>query len=293
MARIVVITHEFDGFNSPTRSGSTRLKYLLRRGHPAKFRRKYLIRFTLEELRKRGHSIAVMVGTKKRVPGDVAILHTDCSIVPQDYREAAAEFPIAINAGTHNITKRFISDAVLDRDSAWQGPVIVKSNFNSGGGAEEFHNRFAERQGREPPHPEIRPFRPYQLFDSPSLVPEEFWRDDQLVVEKFVAEPDPEGFAIRNWVFFGDRETCMRNVSLGRSVKAADIVRQEPSPVPDELREKRRELGFQYGKFDFAIHEGRGILFDANRTPNSPESLWKPHEERAGHFADGFESLLD
>ena len=268
------------------------MKYLLRRGHPAKYRRKYFIRYALNELRRRGHSVAVMSGTEKPVPGDVGILHTDCSVVPQKYREAAAEFPITINVRTHDITKRVVSDAVLDRDSEWRGPVIVKSNLNSGGGAEEFHNRMARQLGRDIPHPGVRGFHSYQLFDSSSQVPEELWRDDRLVVEMFVAEPDPDGFAVRNWIFLGDWEKCMRNVCPHRIVKGRDLIRQEPSHVPDELREKRRELGFEYGKFDFAIHEGRGILFDANRTPISPGNLWKLHEESAGQYADGFESLL-
>ena len=32
---------------------------------------------------------------------------------------------------------------------------------------------------------------------------------------------------------------------------------------------RRRDLGFDYGKFDYVIHEGRAILLDANSTPGS------------------------
>jgi hypothetical protein len=292
LARIVVITHEFDDFNGLTRSGRTLLSHALKRGHPAKFRRKYFIRYALNELRRRGHSIAVMSGTRNPVPGDVGILHTDCSVVPQEYREIAARFPITLNARTHDITKRFISDALLDRGSQWRGPVIVKANLNSGGFAEELHNRKAKDKGREPPHPSVRGFHSYQLFASISQVPDVFWQDEGLVAEKFVAESEPDGYAMRTWLFLGDWERCRLNVSSHQIIKGGALIRQESSPVPEELREKRRSLGFDYGKFDFVIHNGRAILIDANRTPISPNEMWKRHEEGSAQYADGFESLL-
>lgn len=37
--------------------------------------------------------------------------------------------------------------------------------------------------------------------------------------------------------------------------------------IPDELREIRRQLGFDFGKFDYGIIDGRVVLYDANRTP--------------------------
>ena len=37
--------------------------------------------------------------------------------------------------------------------------------------------------------------------------------------------------------------------------------------MPDELRNIRRDLGFDYGKFDYAIVNDRVVLYDVNRTP--------------------------
>ena len=92
------------------------------------------------------------------------------------------------------------------------------------------------------------------------------------LVDEF-AEQEPDGHAIRIWVFCGDRERCNRYVSPDRLVKGPNVVRREPVPVPDDLRARRRDLGFEYGKFDFVVYDGRSILLDANRTPSPPPTL--------------------
>jgi hypothetical protein len=34
-------------------------------------------------------------------------------------------------------------------------------------------------------------------------------------------------------------------------------------------------MGFDYGKFDFAIHKGEPVLYDVNRTPGGPKQALK------------------
>jgi len=80
-----------------------------------------------------------------------------------------------------------------------------------------------------------------------------------------------------------------------RSVGAAHDERasrfQWPVAVPDELRAERSRLGFDYGKFDFVVHEGRAILLDANRTPSAPPP--SPEVDASNvHLAGGIDSLL-
>jgi len=50
-------------------------------------------------------------------------------------------------------------------------------------------------------------------------------------------------------------------------VKGSDIIVRESAEVPAALRAERQRLGFDYGKFDFVIHDGEPVLLDANRTP--------------------------
>jgi hypothetical protein len=52
-------------------------------------------------------------------------------------------------------------------------------------------------------------------------------------------------------------------------IKSHNIIGRELlTDVPDDLRQMRRDLGFDFGKFDFAIVEGRTVLYDTNRTPS-------------------------
>jgi hypothetical protein len=62
--------------------------------------------------------------------------------------------------------------------------------------------------------------------------------------------------------------------------------------IPDDLRRWRRELGFDFGKFDYAIVEGKTVLYDANRTPTAggidPELI----RERVATLATGLKTFL-
>jgi hypothetical protein len=61
-------------------------------------------------------------------------------------------------------------------------------------------------------------------------------------------------------------------------------------PVPDDLRETRRRLGFDYGKWDFVLHEGRAVLIDANKTPGRPPNPAGRRDLLVRAYADDLES---
>ncbi|TIV27981.1 MAG: hypothetical protein E5V96_34050, partial [Mesorhizobium sp.] len=81
-------------------------------------------------------------------------------------------------------------------------------------------------------------------------------------------------------------------VSPQNLVKGEDTIRREPVPVPDELRALRRDLGFDYGKFDFVMHEGKALLLDANKTPGRVRNLSAFLAAGNSNLADGFEGLI-
>jgi hypothetical protein len=279
VARIVVVTHEHDRFQSGR-------DILFRKTSP------YLLFDVLEELKRRGHSVRVQRGPEKTHDADIAVLHVDATITSADYLDCARSFPFCLNVETADISKRWISGALLRENDAWQGPVIVKSNLNNRGIPETFLNRQSERARRPLPFPEIPTLHPYEIYASVGDVPDGVFDNYDLVVEKFIPEKEPDGFAVRFWVFCGESERCTRYVSPNGLVKASETIRREPVPVPDEIRERRRELGFDYGKFDFVMHEGRAILLDANKTPGRPKNLVKMFAAGAAHLADGFEGLM-
>jgi hypothetical protein len=270
MARIAVISHKFDKFD----------------------KRSYLLSGILREAEQAGVEVEITRGRRQFVEADLAILHVDATVVEPEYSVLARRYRRGINLGIRNIGKSRTSGAALPRGDGWSGPVIVKTELNGRGAPELYHNQVAALRGKPAPHPEVTSLRDYVLFDRVSDVPEEVWRDRQLVVEKFMPELDPRGFALRTWVFMGNRETCSRCVSAEPVVKGASVIARELASVPDELRQTRARLGFDYGKFDFVVHEGRPILFDANFTPTVPENLSEELSRSAKELAHGLLDLL-
>jgi len=279
MARIAVITHEYDRFQS-------RRGLLLRQDSP------YMLFDILAELKKRGHSVLILRGPEGRVEADIAVLHVDATVTPDEYVEVARRFPFCLNVGASDISKRRLGGAVLRAGDDWRGPVIVKSNLNHWGTPEEHLNRQALRAGKAAPFPDAAVFDRYEIHPSIADVPADRLARPDLVVEKFLPEVEQDGFAARFWVFCGERERCTRYVSAQRLVKGDDTIRRETVPVPDELRALRREMGFDYGKFDFVMHEGRAVLLDANKTPGRARNLSKLVAAGNANLADGFEDLI-
>ena len=279
MARIVIITHEFDHF--------------LRRRWPFFVKTSaFQIFDVMRELQHRGHTVILQQGLARAAKGDAALLHVDSTVVPQDYVDYAARFPVCLNLATADISKRRISGALLSRGDDWPGPVIVKTDLNRAGLAERRHYRHALRAGRPLPGPMPPAPTDYKVYESLSLVPESAFDDPALIVERFLAEPEPDGFAARFWVFCGDRGRCARYVASSRIAKGKDTLRSEEVQAPDQLRAIREKLGFDYGQFDFVMHDGQAILLDANRTPGRPRALRKRLEEGAPALADGFEQVM-
>lgn len=270
MTRIAIITHKFDKFS----------------------RRSYLLGSILKEVERTGIEVEITHGHRKLVSADLAILHVDATVVDPEYTALAKRYPRTINLDIRNIRKSLISGAALSRGAVWDGAVIVKTDLNARGAPEFYHNKVAALRGKPAPHPQVTALRDYVLFESARDVPDEVWSDSQLVVEKFMPEPDPRGFALRTWCFMGKRETCSRCVSTEPVVKGASIIARELVDVPDELRHVRARLGFDYGKFDFVLHDGRPILFDANFTPTVPENLTDELAISAKEFARGLLEML-
>ena len=279
MARIVVITHEYD-------------ELLRRSGLLRRWTSSYLLYDILTELQRRKHEVVVASGLSSRPTGDAALLHVDATVTPDDYVDYGRSFPLCLNLAATDISKRKVSDAVLGAQDDWDGPVIVKSNRNSGGDPERRMNRRARQRGHAEPFPEMPDFGEYRIYDSRDELPDHVAADPDLSLEKFVAERGSDGYALRFWVFCGEAERCTRYVSSDRLVKASGFMNKEAVPVPDDLRRRRRELGFDYGKFDFVVHQGKTMLLDANKTPGRPRNLTNQLAEGAANLADGFEGML-
>jgi len=224
-----------------------------------------------------GHEVIVQAGPHGAPRADVGILHVDTTVVPREYVDALAGCAVVVNGATLDISKRAYSENLVGPYDAYDGPVIVKTNANSGGIPEALHDARARRLGQPAlARPPRHMLGAYPIFDSLSAVPLELRGDPALVVEKFLPERDPRGYATRHYTFFGDRERCGRVVGPHPVVKGADMIARTAVDVPDAIRAWRRKLGFDYGKIDFVIHDGKPVLIDANRTPTMPRGELGP-----------------
>jgi hypothetical protein len=278
LARIVVITHEYDQFLTRARFWQRRSGY-------------YLLYNVLTAMARRGHSWRVAVGARAPA-GDLAILHVDATFVAAEYLALAQQYQVAINFGAADISKKQVSGAALTRGMDWAGQVMVKSNLNFMGSPEAEHNKRALERGRAPPHPALAPPAGYVVLPSVDAVDAAAWDDPACVVERFVPELDEQGYALRTWVFMGAAERCSRHVSREKIVKAYNSISRTAVAVPDALRAERKRLGFDYGKFDFVMHKGVPVLLDANRTPGRPPATGAAARARAEFLADGLEQFL-
>ena len=254
----------------------------------------YVARLFAERWRNGGHTVLEHYGAEDPPMGDILFLHIDVTVVPAEYRDLIPRYARVINGAVLDISKHVFSQIIIGRDSDWSGPVIVKTDANFFGRSEWIMHSLAQKLGA-PSEPPIGPWmKDYLIYDSLREVPEWAWQGPGLIVEKFLPERDAQGYYLRQWTFLGDRERSVRSRSEVPIIKRDNVVGRETVPVPDEIRAWRDRLRFDYGKFDYLVHEGRPLLIDTNRTPGAHHDGESRPERRASilALADGMQAFL-
>jgi hypothetical protein len=233
----------------------------------------YVLQGVADLWRQAGTKVSVVRDPLRHLDADLAILHVDLTVVPDEFLRFITRFPLTINARVKDISKRAISANIVRNGDGYKGPVIVKTDRNCGGAnegqhAQESWSRKYVRAVRRRMHWSWRAeLDDYNVFDSPRNVPLPVWFNPDLVIERFLPERQGGCFCTRVWRFLGNAEECKIYYTREPVVRTRLAVRIERSDVPDELREIRRKLGFDFGKFDFGLVDGRPVLYDVNRTP--------------------------
>ena len=220
--------------------------------------------------------LEVTAGHSFDADADLCILHhdmtkTDPAAVPEAPRGARV-----VNGRVLDISKRLYSTLRLERGDDWSGPVIVKSDLNHYGIREEilcdptppakWRVALADRgwwriAGRLPD-------RTYPVLGSIREVPRWVWRSSRHIVERFMPEREGDLYCLRGWIFLGSADYGYRIFATDPMVKTDFMVSYEyRDDVPPELRAERERMGFDFGKFDYVVHDGRAHLLDANKTP--------------------------
>jgi hypothetical protein len=124
-------------------------------------------------------------------------------------------------------------------------------------------------------------------------VPGAVWNDRDLVVERFLPERIDGRYAVRTWLFFGDQGRHAIFYSRAPIVKAQNIIGYDRlAEVPAELRQVRRDLKFDFGKFDYTMVNDQPVLLDANRTPTIGKFPRDRYLPIARSLADGIGVFL-
>lgn len=228
----------------------------------------------------KGYRIVTHRGLDRLPPADVAIQHVDLTKVPQAYLELARHYPRVINGAVGDISKKRVSAELLGKDSTYDGRVMVKTDLNHAGMPERMLRqdipgvkgallRLIERLAPVSWFGHM-PNDQYVVFEDKNDVPGWVWRARGLVVQPLYMERRGDLFALNQWYFLGDKDCVSTLLSRSPVVKIANVAEFVPLhlEVPDEIRRRRAELQFDYGKFDYVIVDGKPMLLDANRTPD-------------------------
>ena len=226
-----------------------------------------------------GYEVHHLYGTQQRIEADLAFLHVDVSVVPDEYLRFVERYPKSVNLALRDIRKRNVSDNLVGPADDYDGPVIVKTDLNHGGTPEVLvgaksepppmsrMERIKRRIGLKDPM-RMRGPADYLIYERKSKVPGHVFDNQALVVERFLPEQHGDEYYHRRYLFLGDAErndVWATTMAINASDREGD--RTWTEPVPAELRARRRSFGADYGKIDYVIRDGQIEIFDINRTP--------------------------
>jgi hypothetical protein len=266
----------------------------------------YLIHALSEVWRKCGLDVSCVYGLRHRPEADLLIPQIDLTHLPDDYVEYIRSYRNAVNRDVVDISKRKFSEHLLNEADDYPGPVIVKTD-NNFSGLPELNialpkHLFLSRLYRKVfPLAELAFGRglarrtvlhEYPVFNKLAEVPRGVFRNKALVVEQFLPERQGALYFLRHYLFLGDHTRSVRVAGSQPFLKRSACAGvDEDLPVPAELIDLRRRLGFDYGKFDYTVHDGKVVILDVNCTPGSPGTP-EATAKAARDLAGGIWSLL-
>jgi len=238
-----------------------------------------------------GHRVTEHIGLDNIPVADLVIVHIDLSIIPSEYVDLINELPRVINGKIIDISRRCFSQLLLSKTDNYEGPVIVKTNANNGGMPEyKLKNIESETFYSWGSTEAINPLK-YPVFKDIKSVPQSIWGNDNLIVERFIGNWEGGLFYVRYYIFLGDKEVSGRIGSPNQIVKFGNSVSDEVIPVPDEVRQWRKDLKIDFGRFDYLEAGGKYFLIDVNKTEGGGITNYE-YPDEMDFLASGLEFYL-
>jgi len=266
----------------------------------------FTIRFLKTEWERLGLVVKVAYGTDDEIKADIVINHVDLSVVPDEYINFLNRYPVVLNQKVRDISKTIFSENIIYRNSRYPGKVILKTNANYGGEKERLlrkgdqtafslYERICSRFNaflKNYTWWNVKTIKSknYPVFDSVQDLPRGVWKNKHLIVEKFIPEIDPGGkYRLRAWSFLGDRSLNVLTTASTPIIKGSTIEKREilSDAVPEKLIRIRRQLGFDYGRFDYVLLNGEAVLYDVNRTPTTSSKALETYAHELKDLAKG------
>jgi hypothetical protein len=241
--------------------------------------------------------LTVSAGRKPAEGADLALLHLNKTRIKPGEVPKMLPGVRLLNDKVLDISKRAISTIMLGPESDWDGPVIIKTDLNHFGIPEGQAQRRSWKSKLRSRMAEVSwklarqlPYKTYPVVPGLRKVPGWVWEDRRLVVEKFLPERDGDFYCLRGWMFLGSQGYGWKLYATDPMVKTGTMVKHDYlEEVPENLAAFRAEHGYDFGKFDYVMHEGRAILLDANKTPGFNGD---PASPRIRRLANGIKDYL-
>lgn len=274
---------------------------------------KYLIHGLSQRWRSIGLRVAVLRGTRSFVPARLLIPHIDVTVRPAEYQSFLRSYRRAVNRELTDVSKSSFSENLLERDSGYSGPVIVKTNRNYGGLPErragdpaarpslvrKLRSRWSALSGTRPfgvawDRVEWLEVSSYPVFRRLRDVPRGVFENPGLVVERFSPEVEGDFFCVRYAYVLGPRQITLRLKSRQPVIRGLNAEACEEVEAPPELERWRRRLRLDYGKIDFVVRQGNPVMLDVNPTPASTTlERWGFLSRVVERLGDGVSALAD
>ena len=236
-----------------------------------------ILRRALDDLAPAGMRWRVLDRVDREFSGRVAIVHVDLTEVPDTLLPLPNSYQLCLNGKAKSIHRHLYSRARIDQQSAYAGPVIVKTVLNHRGIPELIHRCRRDlqllRRWRLDQTPLMREHCPqYVIYPSKELVPETVWGDHRLLVERFLPKSLSLPVIKYRYDFFIDVTLHIRAVYdslLGDHTRVREV--SVADDIPRAVMEVRRSLHLDFGSIDYFVVDDEAVAVDANKTTTYTE----------------------